>query len=82
MGVFPEGHFWAKNGGFRTPPKTRVFRGSGGPKKFSFKHPSGGVLRPVGPSGTAKKVEKGPRGAVFSLFSKISPPVMPKIIVK
>ena len=44
----------------------------------SFKPPKMGVLKPITSASTGKKVEKWPRGAVFSPFPKISPPVRQK----
>ena len=61
-----------------TPPKTRVFGGFLGRKSPHLNTPLRGVLWPVGGLSTRKKVKKGPRGAVFSLFSKISPPLCQK----
>ena len=47
-------------------------------KNTAFKPPKMGVLKPITPASTRKKVEKWPRGALFSLFPKISPPVRQK----
>ena len=58
--------------------KTCPFFGFLGPKNPSFKPPKWGVLKPITPASTGKKVEKWPRGAVFSPFPKISPPVRQK----
>ena len=65
-------------GGSRGGQKQAIFGGFSGRKSAHLNTPLGGVLRPVGSLSTPKKVKKGPRGAVFSLFSKISPPLCQK----